>query len=230
MPGQSWRLLVRQMIVFWRGSISDHSWGRTALPTAMISRDLEDWAITDVSQTRGTRRNLKVRIAVAETTRPSLSNSPRTRTQPRVDIAGRARPQDREAPGFENQRRCPRRCAADAQVRTVRDSFAAMTLTPAAARITAGSDFGAEVKSHDHEPPPPFTLERDCKRPAVGSRPDAGKHRNGWVYGKHSTQHCRQGHRLSYHFGSYHVPGPLQAHPCGAARQVFPPSTPSWHE
>src|SRR5947209_5712877 len=28
--------------------------------------------------------------------------------------------QDREAPGFENQRRCPRRCAADAQIRTVR--------------------------------------------------------------------------------------------------------------
>ena len=27
---------------------------------------------------------------------------------------------DREAPGFENQRRCPRRCAADAQVRIVR--------------------------------------------------------------------------------------------------------------
>src|SRR5713226_3611638 len=97
-------------------------------------------------------------------------------------------------------------------------------------RITAGSDFGAEVKSYDHEPPPPFTLERLCKWPAVGSRPDAGKHRDGWVYGKHSTQHCRQGHRFSYHFGSYHVPRPLQAHPGGAARQVFPPSTPSWHE
>src|SRR5438128_544103 len=78
--------------------------------------------------------------------------------------------------------------------------------------------------------PPPFALERLCKRPAIGSRPDAGKHRNGWVNGKHSTHHCRQGHRFSYHFGSYHVPRPLQAHPCGAARQVFPPSTPSWHE
>ena len=58
MPGQSWRLLVRQMIVFWR----DHfgSFLRPHyLPTAMISRDLEDWEITDVSQTRGTRRNLK---------------------------------------------------------------------------------------------------------------------------------------------------------------------------
>src|SRR5438876_8153582 len=94
----------------------------------------------------------------------------------------------------------------------------------------SGSDFGTEVKSHDHEPPPPFALERLCKRPAIGSRPDAGKHRDGWVYGKHSTQHCRQGHRFSYHFGSYHVPRPLQAHPCGAARQVFPPSPPSWHE
>jgi hypothetical protein len=37
-----------------------------------------------------------------------------------ADISARARPQDREAPGFENQRRCPRRCAAGAQVRTVR--------------------------------------------------------------------------------------------------------------
>src|SRR6266705_974479 len=37
-----------------------------------------------------------------------------------ADISARARPQDREAPGFENQRRCPRRCAASAQVRTVR--------------------------------------------------------------------------------------------------------------
>jgi hypothetical protein len=31
--------------------------------------------------------------------------------------------QDREAPGFENQRRCPRWCAADAQVRTVRPAI-----------------------------------------------------------------------------------------------------------
>ena len=38
----------------------------------------------------------------------------------KADISARARPQDREALGFENQRRCPRRCAADAQVRTVR--------------------------------------------------------------------------------------------------------------
>ena len=37
-----------------------------------------------------------------------------------ADISARARPLDREAPGFENQRRSPRRCAADAQVRTVR--------------------------------------------------------------------------------------------------------------
>jgi hypothetical protein len=36
------------------------------------------------------------------------------------DISARARPQDHEAPGFQNQRRCPRRCEADAQVRTVR--------------------------------------------------------------------------------------------------------------
>jgi len=35
-------------------------------------------------------------------------------------MSARARPQGREAPGFENQRRSPRRCAADAQVRTVR--------------------------------------------------------------------------------------------------------------
>ena len=38
----------------------------------------------------------------------------------KADISARARPKDREAPGFENQRRCPRRCAADAQVRIVR--------------------------------------------------------------------------------------------------------------
>src|SRR5947208_7186135 len=37
-----------------------------------------------------------------------------------ADISARARPQDREAPGFENQKRCPRRCAAGAQSRTVR--------------------------------------------------------------------------------------------------------------
>ena len=37
-----------------------------------------------------------------------------------ADISARARPRDRETPGFENQRRCRRRCAADAQVRTVR--------------------------------------------------------------------------------------------------------------
>ena len=37
-----------------------------------------------------------------------------------ADISARARPQDREGPGFENQRRCPRRCSAGAQVRTVR--------------------------------------------------------------------------------------------------------------
>jgi len=41
---------------------------------------------------------------------------------PTADISARARLQDREAPGFENQRRCPRRCAAGAQVRTVRQS------------------------------------------------------------------------------------------------------------
>ncbi len=48
-----------------------------------------------------------------------LANSYRT-----ADISARARPQDREAPGFENQRRRPRRCAAGAQVRTVRHSRA----------------------------------------------------------------------------------------------------------
>jgi hypothetical protein len=37
-----------------------------------------------------------------------------------ADISARARPVDREAPGFENQRRCPPRCAADAHGRTVR--------------------------------------------------------------------------------------------------------------
>jgi len=36
-----------------------------------------------------------------------------------ADISARARPQDREALGFENQRRCPRPCAADAQARTM---------------------------------------------------------------------------------------------------------------
>ena len=36
-----------------------------------------------------------------------------------ADIPADARPQHREAPGFENQRRCPRRCAASAQVRSV---------------------------------------------------------------------------------------------------------------
>src|SRR6266545_850503 len=36
-----------------------------------------------------------------------------------ADISARARPGDREAPGFESQRRCLRRCAADAQGRTV---------------------------------------------------------------------------------------------------------------
>src|SRR6266849_3076677 len=64
-----------------------------------------------------------------------------------ADISARARPKDRE--GF----------------------LRGHDLDSGAARITAGSDFGAEVKSHDHEPPPPFTLERLCKRPAVGSRP-----------------------------------------------------------
>jgi hypothetical protein len=39
---------------------------------------------------------------------------------PRRLHADDATAQDREAPGFENQRRCPRRCAAGAQVRTVR--------------------------------------------------------------------------------------------------------------
>jgi hypothetical protein len=38
----------------------------------------------------------------------------------KADISARARLRDREGPGFENQRRSPRRCAADAQVRTVR--------------------------------------------------------------------------------------------------------------
>ena len=46
--------------------------------------------------------------------RPSIELAHGYRT---ADISARARPQDREAPGFENQRRCPRRCAADAQVR-----------------------------------------------------------------------------------------------------------------
>jgi hypothetical protein len=49
--------------------------------------------------------------------RPSIELAYGYRT---ADISERARPQDREASGFENQRRCPRRCAADAQVRTVR--------------------------------------------------------------------------------------------------------------
>jgi len=49
--------------------------------------------------------------------RPSIELAHDSRT---ADISARARPQDREAPGFENQRRCPRRCAADAQIRTVR--------------------------------------------------------------------------------------------------------------
>jgi hypothetical protein len=52
--------------------------------------------------------------------RPSIELAHGFRT---ADISARARPLDREAPGFENQRRCPRRCAADAQVRTVRHSF-----------------------------------------------------------------------------------------------------------
>ena len=36
-----------------------------------------------------------------------------------ADISARARPKDRDAPGFEHQRRCLRRCVADAQVGAV---------------------------------------------------------------------------------------------------------------
>jgi hypothetical protein len=45
------------------------------------------------------------------------------------------------------------------------------------------------VKSHDHEAPPAFTLQRFWNGPAIGSKPDSREHRDGWVYGKHPTQH-----------------------------------------